>query len=69
MAYDLGDRYRKDTVRCGTVSELRILSHNMYEDFIRRDRKGFSSSSHFSDIFRRLTGMLPQAYQQERMRI
>ena len=153
VAYDLGDRYIKDTVRCGTVSELRILSHNMYEDFIRRVRKCreaaslsrqvrscrdyidmhpeeplslkilaervgyneyylsrrfkeetgvsvsdyirsvrverakillastdltvgeiagrlcFSSSSHFSDTFRRLTGMLPQAYRQERMRI
>lgn len=33
------------------------------------ERLRFSSSSHFSDTFRRLTGMLPQAYRQEHMRM
>lgn len=33
------------------------------------ERLRFSSSSHFSDSFRKLTGMLPQAYRREHLRM
>ncbi len=39
VAYSLGDSYIQDAIQCGTVSELRILSHSMYEDFIQRVHK------------------------------
>ncbi len=152
-AYSVGDRYIQDLFRCDTISELRTLSHNMYEDFIERVRKckaasnlsiqirscrdyidmhleepldlkgladrvgyteyylsrkfkqemnisiggyirqarverakvlltttdlsiadiaerlQFSSSSHFSDSFRRLVNVLPQAYRREHLRV
>lgn len=153
IAYSVGDSYIQDLIHCGTISELRILSHNMYADFIERVRKckvdsnlsiqirsccdyidmhldesldlksladrvgyteyylsrkfkkeigisvsdyirrarierakimltttdlpvaeiaerlRFSSSSHFSDSFRRLIGMLPQAYRRSHLRM
>ena len=39
IAYSVGDGYIQDLIHCGTISELRILSHNMYADFIERVRK------------------------------
>lgn len=152
-AYSVGDSYIQDLLSCDTISELRILSHSMYEDFIERVRKckaasdlsiqirsccdyidmhleeplnlkgladrvgyteyylsrkfkqemdisisgyirrarverakvlltttdlsiaeiaerlQFSSSSHFSDSFRRLVNVLPQAYRRDHLRV
>lgn len=39
VAYSVGDSYIQELFHCGTISELRILNHTMYEDFIERVRK------------------------------
>lgn len=45
VAYSVGDSYIQDLLHCVTISELRTLSHNMYEDFIERVRKCKSVSN------------------------
>lgn len=38
-AYSLGDSYIQSLTSCKSISELTVLGHSMYEDFIQRVRK------------------------------
>lgn len=39
VAYSLGDSYIQSAASCKSISELQIIGHTMYDDFIQRVRK------------------------------
>ncbi|MBR3151695.1 MAG: helix-turn-helix transcriptional regulator [Erysipelotrichaceae bacterium] len=49
-AYTVGDSYLQNLIECKTISDVRIVNHAMYEDFISRVHKRRTNPSHSRQI-------------------
>ncbi|MDF2511220.1 MAG: AraC family transcriptional regulator [Herbinix sp.] len=49
LAYSVGDYYTQSVENCKTISDIAIVSHTMYDDFIHRVHKFKAASSNLSN--------------------
>jgi AraC-like DNA-binding protein len=49
LAYSVGDYYTQSVENCKTISDIAIVSHTMYDDFIHRVHKFKTASSNLSN--------------------